>query len=272
MLLTRRPTVVLITLGIVIMAAAVMLLRQSKRIASFQRQHLQDERTIAGLRRTLSERNLEPSADTSELNAPRDNQALLARREVTIARLNRELSEAHANVAQLHAEVADSNEEHNKALASANELHQKELQDLQGQLSTLKQQADATESELQTQSQSARQRVTALEEENAKLRSDSSQSAARTAEYARLVASLDDVNRRRDTYLTSIIRRYRDITGQFRAMGGMLDSSHDPNPSAFSGEALSRIQSAVTQAEDDLRQLNELTAQARQIEKKLAKK
>ena len=69
------------------------------------------------------------------------------------------------------------------------------------------------------------------------------------------------------------MRRYRDITSQFRAMSGMLGSSRDSNTSSpFTDAALTRIQSAVTSADDDLRQLGELNAQARQLEKKLAKK
>jgi hypothetical protein len=52
----------------------------------------------------------------------------------------------------------------------------------------------------------------------------------------------------------------------------MLDSSRGPNSSAFSGAALTRIQNAVSLADDDLRQLNDLNAQARQLEEKLVKK
>ena len=104
------------------------------------------------------------------------------------------------------------------------------------------------------------------------MRSDNSAASARTAEFARVVAQLQDLDNRRDAHLTSILRRYRDITSQFRAMGGMLDSSHEPNSSAFSEAALTRIQNAVSSADDDLRQLSELDAQARELEKKLAKK
>jgi len=55
-------------------------------------------------------------------------------------------------------------------------------------------------------------------------------------------------------------------------MSGMLDSSREPNSSPLSDAALTRIQNAVSLADDDLRQLSELNAQARQLEKKLVKK
>jgi hypothetical protein len=87
-----------------------------------------------------------------------------------------------------------------------------------------------------------------------------------------VTASLQSLDRRRDAHLTSITRRYRDITGQFRTMSAMLDSTRDGSSSAFSDAALMRIQNAISLADDDLRQLNELNAQASQLEKKLVNK
>jgi chromosome segregation ATPase len=169
----------------------------------------------------------------------------------------------------LQAQLTNSSEEREKALASANERHQKEQADFESQLDALKQDLESAQAELQA----SRQRLAALDADNAKLKSDNSVASARAAEFTRVVAQLQDLDSRRDVYLTSIMRRYRDITSQFRAMSGMLGSSRDSNPtSPFSDAALTRIQSAVSSAEDDLRQLTELNAQARQLEQKLAKK
>ncbi len=161
-----------------------------------------------------------------------------------------------------------SGEEREKALASVDERCQKEQADWQSQLDALKQELDSAQAELQA----SRQRLAALEADNAKLKSDSSAGTARAAELTRVVADLQELESRRDAHLTSIMRRYRDVTSQFRAMSGMLDSSRDPNSSPFSDAALSRIQNAISAADDDLRQLSELNAQARQLEKKLGKK
>jgi len=49
----------------------------------------------------------------------------------------------------------------------------------------------------------------------------------------------------------------------------MLASS--PNSGSLNGE-LTRIQNAISLADDDLRQLSELNARARELQKKLAKK
>ena len=122
------------------------------------------------------------------------------------------------------------------------------------------------------QSDIARQRVAALEADNAKLKTDTAAATARAADVAHIIASLQDLDRRREVYLTSILRRYRDITGEFRAMSSMLDTSHDPNSGACGGAALSRIQNAVNSAEDDMRQLNELNARSQKLEKQLLKK
>ena len=113
--------------------------------------------------------------------------------------------------------------------------------------------------------------MAALEAERTKLRGENSEGSDRTAEFRRAASSLQDLDQRRDVYLTSIMRRYRDITSQFRAMSGMLDSSRNPNPGGFNSEALARIQNTISLADDDLRQLSDLNAQARQLEKKLAK-
>ena len=91
-------------------------------------------------------------------------------------------------------------------------------------------------------------------------------------DVAHIITNLQDLESRREVYLTSILRRYRDITDEFRAMSGMLDTNRDGNSTACSGAVLSRIQSAVNSAEDDLRQVNELNARTQKLEKQLQKK
>ena len=122
------------------------------------------------------------------------------------------------------------------------------------------------------ESQIARQRAAALETDNAKLKTDAAAVTTRASDVGHIIAGLQDLEHRRDVYLTSILRRYRDITGEFRAMSGMLDTSHDPGSNACSGAVLSRIQNAVSSAEDDMRQLSELNARAQKLEKQLDQK
>ncbi|HLY59651.1 MAG TPA: hypothetical protein VKV95_02680 [Terriglobia bacterium] len=265
--LSHLPIVLLSTLGVALVVSMGVILRQSKRLAANQRQMDADAQSLRELRALHPPILQQPPAETGE-QAPASNHQAALVKAGTVERLNRELSETHAAVAELQAQLLKSNEEHERALAAANERRMKGEEDLQSQLGALKQELDSAQAESQT----SRQRASALEADNAKLRSAGSGGSAGVPEFGSVVAELQDLDRRRDAYLTSIMRRYRDITSQFRAMSGMLDSSRAPNSAALSAAALTRIQDAVALADDDLRQLNELNAQARQLEKKLVKK
>jgi len=265
----RLRIALVLVLGVVLVAALGIILRQSRQLADLRRQGEADQRALRELREALRQLHLQQTpVETEDLNPPADLRAALARRGATIEQLNRELREAQASITQLQEQLSASRDEHEKALASASESRRKDQESWQGQIDALKQQLDSAEAE----SQASRQRITALEAENAKLKSATGEGSARAAEVARTITDLQDLGRRRDLSLTSLMRRYRDITSQFRAMSGMLDSSRDPNSSSFSGAALLRIQNEISLADDDLRQLNDLNAQARQLEKKLTKK
>jgi len=258
------------TLAVALIASGGIILRLSRQLRALQRQHAADQQSLHDMQAAIRQHEpLKAPAEAENPSPPGDLRAGLAQGNTTIEPPNRELGDAQASIAGLQAQLQESNEEREKALASASELQQKEKEDWKKQLDALKQDLESTQTDLQV----SRQRLAALEADNAKLRNDTSTVSARAADFARVVAQLQDLESRRDAYLTSIMRRYRDITSQFRAMSGMLGSSRDSNSSSpFSDAALTSIQNAVSSADDDLRQLNELNAQARQLEKKLAKK
>jgi chromosome segregation ATPase len=258
-----------LVLGAALVASLAMNFRQARQIIAGRHEREADRQSLRALEETLHQRDLQqipaqPANETPEASP----QAALAKRDAALQRLDRELNEARSEIAQLQTQLQKSSDERDQELASAKESDKKAQDDLQRQLDELKQELDSAQAELQA----SRERVAALEQNNAKLRGDSSEASGRSADTARVVADLEDLNRRREAYLTSIIRRYRDLTSQFRAMGGMLDSGRDPNSSALSGAALTRIQNAVSATDDDLRQLSDLNARARDLEKKLEKK
>jgi chromosome segregation ATPase len=258
-----------LVLGVVLIASVVMILHQWRRISDYRHRHDEDAQTLRLLHELLRQKDLQKTAPAlAEAATPGNDHAGIANREAVIARLDRELAESHATINGLQNQLSDATNQSTKALASAEEHLQKQQADSQGQLADLQKKLDAAV----TQSDIARQRVAALEADNAKLKTDTSAVSSRATEVARTIASLQDLDRRRDVYLTSILRRYRDITGEFRAMSSMLDTSHDPNSGACSGAVLSRIQNAVSSAEDDLRQVNELNARTQKLEKQLLKK
>ena len=256
-------------LGLVLGVSLVVILRQSRRIAEFQRQQAADAQSLRLLQEALRQKDLQkvPPPVPEETLAGNDK-AGIAKREEVIERLDRELAESRSTITDLQTQLSASNDQNTKAAASAQEQLQKQQADSKAQLDDLQKKLDA----MQAESDIIHQRLTVVEADNAQMKTDSTASAARAADVAHIIASLQDIDRRREVYLTSILRRYRDITGEFRAMTGMLDTSRDPNSGACGGAALSRIQSAVTSAEDDLRQVSELDARSQKLEKQLLKK
>jgi DNA repair exonuclease SbcCD ATPase subunit len=266
--LSTRITFELI-LGAVVVASLVIILRQSRRIAEYQR-NLEANAQALRVYQAAGGQKAPPNAspEAAEEALGRNDHAGITKREAVIERLDRELAESRATINDLQTQLSTLHDQNAQALAGADERLQKQQADSQAQLDDLQKKLDAALAAADI----ARQRAAALEASNAQLATDTTASNARAAEVARIISSLQDLDRRRDVYLTSILRRYRDITSEFRAMSSIMDTSHDPNSSACSGAALSRIQTAVTSAEDDLRQLNDLSARTQKLEKQLMKK
>lgn len=259
-------------LGVVVITSLVLILRQSRRLAELQHREEADAQSLRLLREALLQKGLQAAPTTTTEAVQETDHAGIAKREETIERLDRELAEAHATIAGLQTDLATANDQAAKAQASAQESLQRQQADSQAQLDDLQKKLDAA----LTQSDIARQRAAALEADNTKLKTDNESIASKGGDAAHIIASLQDLDRRRDAYLTSILRRYRDISSDFRAMTGMLDTSHDPNREptggACSGAFLGRIQNAVSSAEDDLRQINELNERSQKLAKQLPKK
>jgi len=277
MQLVRGRTALLLSISTVLAAGGIVIVRQSARLAGYERLHAQDARALGQLRAALREeqaRNRAPAASPAEAEpAPppgrssASDRSALAERDASIRQLSRELEQAQAEIARLPAQLQSAVQEKQTAQSSAGEDFQKREQKWRDRLDALRQQLDSARAE----AQAARERAASLDADNTKLKSASGTVSAQAAELRQATAGLQDLDRRRDGYLNSIIRRYREITDQFRAMTGTLDSSHGSESASFSGIALSRIQNAISLAEDDLRRLNELNAQAHQLENKLAK-
>jgi len=258
-----------LVLGVVLVASLLMILGQARRITEFQRHQEADAQTRRLLQEALRQKELQKAPPAAAEEAPaHEDHAGVAKREAVIERLDRQLAETRAILTDLQTQLSTSNQQNAQALAAAEDRLQKQQADAQAQVEDLQKKLDAA----LAQADIARQRVAALEADNTKLKTDTATTSTQATDVSRIIASLQDVDRRRDVYLTSILRRYRDITSEFRAMTSMLDTSREPSSGACSGAVLSRIQNAVTSAEDDMRQLNELNARAQKLEKQLVKK
>jgi len=146
--LGRLEFALLLTLGVALVASVGIILRQSWRLGALERQQAAEQQSLRALREALRQPELQKTPAEAEITTPPGAyQATLATRDATIERLNRELGEAQANVKELQAQLSNSSDEREKALASANELHQKEREDWQSQLDALKQELDSAQAE-----------------------------------------------------------------------------------------------------------------------------
>ncbi|MGC4048579.1 MAG: hypothetical protein QM757_03495 [Paludibaculum sp.] len=71
--------------------------------------------------------------------------------------------------------------------------------------------------------------------------------------------------------MNSLQRRYRELTDQLRALAVRLEHSERDSPVTAAPD-ISRIQTTVQSAEDDLRQLLSLNTQAQSLTQKLGQK
>jgi chromosome segregation ATPase len=174
-----------------------------------------------------------------------------------------------------------------QANASINQLESRIL-DQQGQVHQLnddKQRLAASESDLRDTLESANRLVNALQKElktkndrivqieisNQKLRDQSGMDSKRLGQITKAIADLQQIHRRQETTLKSILGRYRDVTDQYRSLSGMLESRRG-DPGVINTVDLSRIQDSIALAEEDLRQFSGLTAQAQLIARKITSK
>ena len=179
-------------------------------------------------------------------------------------RLNLNLADANAFIARLESR-ADEAEGQIHNLSVENKRLAGSEADLKESLAAANQLVDTLQKELK----SNRDHVTQVEIAYQKLRDQSGGDAQKIAQLQQLAAELQDIHQRREVYLNSILRRYKQITEQYRSMAGVLQAQRTDGPVAGSAD-LARIQDSIAMAEEDLRQLNNLNAQARLVQKKMA--
>jgi chromosome segregation ATPase len=177
-------------------------------------------------------------------------QSKLAAANASIAELKNRSEELQANVARLTEE--------NKRLAA-------ESADVKDSLASTQRIVTAMETENNAKSD----RIVQLEAAARKSRDENAAAMQRASQVPAVLRELEDINRRRENYLTSLQRRYRELNDIYRGVALRLDRSRD-NPGASDvGSEVSRMQTAVQLAEDELRQLIALNTQAQRVAQKL---
>lgn len=115
------------------------------------------------------------------------------------------------------------------------------------------------------------ERLAQLMATNTQLLNQYRQSAKQLDTMPKVVRDLEEIDRRREAYLNGILRRYRDITDQYRSLVARADDRPDAGAGATAAD-LSRIQNSIQMAEDDLRQLTALNAEAGRLRQRLPDK
>ncbi len=179
-----------------------------------------------------------------------EKQARLAEARKSLEELEHRLHEAEAKIAAMNQEqqkLADARREFEDRLETANRVSAALEAEVKGRNDRMVR-IDSTNRELQKKVEDASKQVTRL---------------------AKASGEIEEISRRREVYLNNVLRRYREVTDMYRTLAVRMNSPREtglPSP----GTDLSRIQNAIMLAEEDLRQLQTLNAQAARLHKDMA--
>ncbi|MBV6433446.1 MAG: hypothetical protein IANPNBLG_03624 [Bryobacteraceae bacterium] len=175
---------------------------------------------------------------------------------------SRELEAADTSIQQLQAKLAEMDAHITQLTDQQNRLQASET-DLRGRLDAASKQA----ADLDQLLKAREKRLADVEITNQQLRNRTDDSARRLSSLRKLSSDLEDLTQRREAYMTNILGRYREATDLFRSMSLRLENPREST--ALSGSDLSRIQNAVSLAEEDMRQLRALNLRASRLQKDL---
>jgi cell division protein FtsB len=206
-----------------------------------------------------------PPREESTSNS--ENSRALALKDESISTLQSDLATSRARVTELENTVLTLQTQ-NAAIdqQKRDELAANEASCNQ-RVSAIQQSLDTLQADLATE----KSKTAELQEAKTKLQTQIA-TPKRPAADAELMAGWRDLTRRREAYLRSVARRYRDISSQYRAFSAALSGRQEQQTGPWNSPELSRIQGEITSAEDDLRQLDQLNDRAALMEKELAKR
>lgn len=222
------------------------------------------EQEAANLRASLEERGIPAPGPATTRRAPEapDNTSRLEAVRL-LSQMQAKLNLATTEISELKSRTRELEETTEKLRAENKQVTARETE-LKESLASTKALVQAIERELAAKAQ----RVTQLEATSQKARDEVQATSQRTAQFAAGFKELEDINRRRESSFTTLQRRYRELTDQYRALAVRLETERD-NPVGFAPD-VSRIQSTIQTAEDELRQINGLNAQAQRAAQRIS--
>lgn len=183
---------------------------------------------------------------------------LLVKLQQELSSTENALREAELRIRELEEKLARAQEDSRRTLAALEEHKEK----LAGQSRVL----EAVQAELKSRNE----RLVQLEATNLTLHKQHRQAEEENARQRAALRELEEINRRRENAIVAIMRRYRELGDQFRALavqpGGAGEAGGTP------GADFSRVQSTLAMVEEELRQLNSLNAQAARLQRQLERK
>jgi len=193
---------------------------------------------------------------TDDSAARRELVKLLAEKDEKLSAASKELEQLRGQTEEFEDKVRTLTDESQKLTASE--------RDARDQLDTARRLTEA----LQTEMKGKNARAMQVELANQQLRRREEESRQRISRMLKLAEEADDLYRRREMYLSNILRRYREVTDLYRMLNQQFANPRDG--AAPANNDLSRVQNAIYQAEDDMRQLQGLNSQAARLQKEMA--
>ena len=167
-------------------------------------------------------------------------------------------SESH--VQQLEASIEQLQSDNKRLDAAANEARE--------EIDNLRLMNETVEVELKSKTA----RAEASDQMASRAQADAGELRQRLNQVTSTLNELSDIARRRDNYLNNLLRRYRDASEQLRSLAARLDRYRDSSSAPSFSTDLPRFQSTVQAAEEDLRQVQTLNAQAQRLAQRLQAK
>jgi DNA repair exonuclease SbcCD ATPase subunit len=235
---------------------AVRTARQNDRIAQLEEQLRAAQAIVPASGPTTEPAAPPPSQPVHEEREPRPITGPVTSPEVE--QLRARLDDANSALARVQAQVNELALQLQEITSERNRLGAAESE-ARAQVAELSRRIEAIDAERPP----LEKRIRDLETDNVRLRELNVGADQKSAQFSKLAGELQELARRQQVYLTNALRRYREVTDLFRSLPGMLEIRGN-------GPEVSRIQSAISMADEDLRQVNELNVRAGRVQKQLA--
>jgi chromosome segregation ATPase len=251
-----------VTIGLLVVAGWLGVLAERGRKVAQER--------VAQLEGELAQRGVAipaEAATVAEEVAPAPvKPAAMAREAVDVSRYLRMIDGLRERVQELEKEIQSARLADESAQERIGE--QKEaVKKLNEQFASLKEDAlrqQRVSEALDTELKFKAQRLTQVETSE-KLLQEKLGKAEQAAKRVVVVSKeVEDLNRRRETTLLTLDRRFREVTDLYRNFSLSMQTRENAGQSLQAGD-LSRIQTALQQAEEELRQLRSLNARVAEM-------